>query len=77
MIFEEICKINQTKKLSNFHGKVKFDDVYFSYPTRPNVTILHGLTFEAEIGQIVALVGPSGCGMSKQLNFIFIFISQR
>jgi ATP-binding cassette subfamily B (MDR/TAP) protein 1 len=43
---------------------VKFDDVHFSYPTRPGIKVLRGLSFEAQLGEYVALVGASGSGKS-------------
>lgn len=41
-----------------------FDAVSFSYPTRPEVAVLDGLSFEARRGEVVALVGSSGAGKS-------------
>jgi ABC-type multidrug transport system fused ATPase/permease subunit len=43
-------------------GEVRFDDVAFGY--RPDHEVLHGVTFEAHPGQLVALVGPTGAGKS-------------
>jgi ABC-type multidrug transport system fused ATPase/permease subunit len=39
-------------------GHLKFNDVVFAYPTRPNETVLKGLTTEIVPGQTVAFVGP-------------------
>ncbi|CAJ0930327.1 unnamed protein product, partial [Mesorhabditis belari] len=46
-------------------GKIEFKNVHFAYPTRPQLPILRDLSFTAEIGQTVALVGPSGSGKSS------------
>ena len=43
-------------------GALKLQDVVFSYPSRPSVNVLSGLTLNIEHGQVVALVGPSGGG---------------
>src|SRR5439155_22610304 len=42
-------------------GRVALDDVYFRYPGAPQ-DALAGVSFEADPGQLVALVGPSGAG---------------
>ncbi|XP_067934483.1 ATP-dependent translocase ABCB1-like [Watersipora subatra] len=51
-------------------GKIKFDDVFFHYPTRKTVKILKGLSFTVERGEIVALVGASGCGKSTSISLL-------
>ena len=45
-------------------GIITFDNVNFSYPTRPAVPIFCGLTFEIPTGKNVAIVSPSGGGKS-------------
>ena len=51
-------------------GNVRFEDLEFTYPTRPNVKILNGLSFDVGKGQTVALVGASGCGKSTIIQLI-------
>ena len=41
-----------------------FSKVHFSYPARPDVKILNGLSLEISRGQKVAVVGESGSGKS-------------
>lgn len=41
-------------------GNVRFENVYFKYPNRPNVKILRGLNLNVNYGQTNALVGSSG-----------------
>ncbi|GAA5982821.1 hypothetical protein JCM11641_004636 [Rhodosporidiobolus odoratus] len=45
-------------------GHVSFSDVTFSYPSRPDVPILKGLTFDIAPGECVGIVGASGSGKS-------------
>ncbi|PAV65224.1 hypothetical protein WR25_20742 [Diploscapter pachys] len=49
---------------TNVRGKIEVRNLRFSYPTRPDVEVLKGMSFTAEPGQTIALVGSSGCGKS-------------
>lgn len=51
-----------------FEGRVKFTDVQFEY--RPGVPVIKGLSLEAEAGQIIALVGPTGAGKTTIINLL-------
>lgn len=45
-------------------GEVRFDEITFHYPSRPDVTVLSGLTLQLKACQVLALVGQSGSGKS-------------
>jgi ATP-binding cassette subfamily B protein len=55
-------------RLESVAGRVEFDDVSFSYgDDRP---VLHGVSFAAEPGETVALVGPTGAGKSTAAKLL-------
>ncbi|HFD13453.1 MAG TPA: lipid A export permease/ATP-binding protein MsbA [Crenotrichaceae bacterium] len=57
------------KTMSKASGKVVFDSVSFRYPNT-EVAALHSVSFVAEPGQTVALVGHSGSGKSTLINLL-------
>ena len=46
---------------------ISFDDVGFSYDDAP---VLAGVSFKVHAGEIVALVGPNGCGKTTVMRII-------
>lgn len=49
---------------------MEYSQIQFSYPTRPNITVLKRLDLTITEGQTVALVGPSGCGKSTIIQLL-------
>ncbi|XP_033747567.1 ABC transporter B family member 25-like [Pecten maximus] len=56
--------------LGSIDGRVEFDNVKFTYPSRPETEVLKGISFTLEPGKVLALVGPSGGGKSTIVNLI-------
>ncbi|XP_029148525.2 ABC transporter B family member 28 isoform X4 [Arachis hypogaea] len=54
-------------------GDVCLEDVYFSYPLRPDVEILRGLNLKLNCGAVTALVGSSGAGKSTIVQLLARF----
>ena len=51
-------------------GHIRFDNVLFHYPLRPDMKILQGFSLDVKSGQISALVGPSGICRCRLLQYI-------
>lgn len=49
---------------------IVFKNVSFSYPSRPDTTILDGLSVRFEAGKTTAIVGPSGSGKSTVVGLL-------
>jgi ATP-binding cassette subfamily B protein len=54
-------------------GALRFDEVVFAYPSRPETTALGPVSFAINPGERVALVGPSGAGKSTVFALILRF----
>ncbi|AEI51858.1 ABC transporter ATP-binding protein [Runella slithyformis] len=51
-------------------GNIAFENVRFSYPTRPDMTVLKGVSLEVPAGRKIALVGYSGAGKSTIVQLL-------
>lgn len=51
-------------------SSVQLRDVHFSYPARPDIEVLKGLSVDIQPGKFCALVGPSGAGKSTIISLI-------
>lgn len=65
---EKITDVPGAKPLPPIKGQVEFKDITFSY--KEGQPALQHISFKAEPGQMIALVGPSGSGKSTIANLI-------
>ncbi|MFN3705087.1 MAG: ABC transporter ATP-binding protein [Thermoflexales bacterium] len=56
------------REMPPIRGAVVFDRVSFAYD--PNQPVLHAVSFRAEPGQTIALVGPTGAGKTTIINLL-------
>jgi ABC-type multidrug transport system fused ATPase/permease subunit len=67
----EIADHPDARTMPPILGRVEFDHVYFHY--RPEVPVLKDVTFTAEPGQTIALVGPTGAGKTSIASLLARF----
>jgi ATP-binding cassette, subfamily B, bacterial len=54
-------------------GEIRFENVEFRYPSRPDAPTLHDFDLRVAPGETVALVGPSGAGKSTVFHLLLRF----
>jgi len=56
-----------------FSGEISYRDVHFAYPSRLDVPVLKGVSFDIPAGSRIALVGASGGGKSTIMQLLLQF----
>jgi ABC transporter fused permease/ATP-binding protein len=72
-ILDEAAEAETGAVADRFFGKIEFDQVGFSYPTRPEVEVLKQVSFQVQPGEKVALAGHSGAGKSTVIQLLLRF----
>lgn len=71
---ESISLIEEDVATENIiSGEVHFNEVAFSYPSRPDVTVLSNINMHALRGEQIAIVGQSGAGKSTIAGLLLQF----
>ncbi|NXO33322.1 ABCBB protein, partial [Locustella ochotensis] len=58
------------EKWEDFKGSIEFLNCKFTYPSRPDIQVLKGLSISVKPGQTLAFVGSSGCGKSTSVQLL-------
>lgn len=67
----QITDPDHPKKLKEKKGEIRFENVTFSYNEKE--TVLKNVTFDAQPGQTIAIVGATGAGKSTIINLLLRF----
>jgi ABC-type multidrug transport system fused ATPase/permease subunit len=69
----EVDLEDKTENVAIEFGTIDLKNIHFSYPSRPSVEILKGISIHIEPGQKVAIVGTSGTGKSTLAQLMMRF----
>ena len=70
---EKINSVQNTAEAQKIKGNVTFKNVAFSYHSRKEIKVLKDVSFTANFGQKIAIVGPSGTGKSTIASLLLRF----
>jgi len=68
---EEVKDTEGAKELNDIKGNVELKHVAFGYDE--GRTIIHDLSFKADAGKLIAIVGPTGAGKTTIINLLMRF----
>jgi ATP-binding cassette, subfamily B, multidrug efflux pump len=71
----EVVERPNALPLIDIRGTVEFSDVEFAY--EEGKTVIEGVNFRTEPGQVVAIVGPTGAGKTTLINLLSRFYDVR
>ncbi|TDE27540.1 ATP-binding cassette domain-containing protein [Flavobacterium ranwuense] len=70
---EKINSVQNIAETQKIKGNVTFKNVAFSYHSRKEIKVLKDVSFTANFGQKIAIVGPSGTGKSTIASLLLRF----
>ena len=70
---KEELYIDEQNKGSLIEGNIRFNNLTFFYPSRPDITVIDSLNWTIDKGQFIAVVGPSGAGKTTLASLLFGF----
>lgn len=66
----EVKTSRDTLKLSRITGRIVFEDVFFNYGSNGGEPVLSNISFTAEPGETIAILGATGSGKSTMVHLI-------
>src|SRR5690625_1236226 len=73
LMLEPEIPIEQREEVDYIEGKVEFENVSFAFPDDPEHLVLNDISFTAEPGDTVGILGETGAGKSTLVNLISRF----
>ncbi|MBB6498038.1 ABC transporter ATP-binding protein [Pedobacter cryoconitis] len=67
---EPLTEISAVAPENLLEGKINFRDIHFHYPSRTDINVLQGVSFQVEPNQKIAIVGSSGAGKSTIVSLL-------
>lgn len=71
----DIRNVPDARPLPAVNGHVKFEDVVFEYTA--HTPVLHGISLDAQPGELIAIVGHTGAGKTSIINVLCRFYDIR
>jgi len=68
--YPDVVDKPNAERLPRFSKQIRFANVSFCYPSTPSRMVLDSINLEVKVGEVVALVGPSGAGKTSLVNLV-------
>ncbi len=65
--------LNPVQLPARTSGRIRFENLVFRYPSRPDTLALDQFSIEVQPGETLAIVGPSGAGKSTSFQLLLRF----
>lgn len=73
LMAEPRIPVEEQKVVEKVQGTVEFENVSFAFPDDPDHLVLNNISFKAEAGETIGILGETGSGKSTMINLISRF----